>query len=330
MHKSKRSAVVIVAAAVVNFILFALTGAEFSDETWGHLWGWARDFSTGAPMAGLFAIGASFVALHGINKQVKATRTANDLTEESVKNAQAANIETAEKNRQSQWWDTLKWTYTEAKASSDGSASPLQSGAAARILGALKAEPNLKPLQDQAADSILKIFGQSDQAEVQEAVRPIYEAMDSVAPAVYADAVENMLEHIELSVEVYRHREYAVSVAGENHVFDFVLEAITGKKVAVNVQTFTPSDYPKASYSEHRGGSYRQDQLASFVKEDVQNRAALYVMSPPSRGPGDVGFWGVVEGLKKRDEVGLSTVIWGIGTPTDEIEAFLQRKLKAT
>lgn len=258
---AKLSPAVIATAGVANFGFAAIVGGYISDSTWVHIGNWAHDFTTGAPMAGLFAVGASFVALHGINKQVRETRKANALSEQAVRNTELAHQETAKKNREDQWWDTLKWTYTEAKES-ELSKSTFRTVAAAKILDSLnQGRENLTVQQQRAVDSILDMFGESKEPEVQEAVAPIYRSVGRKAPnelrkEVY-DTIRNAFPAVTLEPEAL-----AKGSVLKTYLSDAMIKAPNGKSVILEVI----------------GGTFRSrelGQLVDYVKQDPERRAII-------------------------------------------------------
>lgn len=132
---------------------------------------WWWQFSTGPALGGVLALGAAVLAFIRIGHQVAATKVAN--------------TETARKNSEEQWWDTLKWTYTEAKDSKTNS-GPFQEVAAVRILESLNHEHDqLTVQQKEAIESIRDIFGQSQKPEVLEAVAPLYQSFGRISPQTY-------------------------------------------------------------------------------------------------------------------------------------------------
>lgn len=79
--------------------------------------------------------------------------------------ASDANLETARKNAEERWWDTLKWVYTEAQVSTTGTppeneTSTFRSVAALQILASFKDDTDIKLnlRQERAVSSILTIL----------------------------------------------------------------------------------------------------------------------------------------------------------------------------
>lgn len=108
------------------------------------------------------------------------------------------NNETARKNNEDQWWDTLKWTYAEAKES-QATDSTFRTVAAVNILDSLNQDHDqLTPQQQRAVRSILDIFGESKKPEVRDAVAPIYGSFGATSPFEYEQAVIGMLHGLNL------------------------------------------------------------------------------------------------------------------------------------
>ena len=140
---------------------------------------WLWQFSTGPALGGVLALAAAVLAFIRLGHQVAETKRGND--------------ETARKNGEERWWDTLKWTYAEAKESQVKD-SAFRTVAAVRILDSLNQDHDKLSVQQQrAVKSILDMFGESEESEVQEAVAPIYNSFGRMSPRQYEDAVMMML-----------------------------------------------------------------------------------------------------------------------------------------
>lgn len=151
---------------------------------------WWWQFSTGPALGGVLALGAAVLAFWRVGHQIK----------ESAR----GNAETARKNVEERWWDTLKWTYTEAKES-EATGGAFQAVAAVRILDSLNQDRDKLTVQQQrAVESILDIFGQSNTPEVQDAVAPIYTSLGRISPYDYENAVRTMLLGLENGVRIVR------------------------------------------------------------------------------------------------------------------------------
>jgi hypothetical protein len=171
---------------------------------------WLWQFSTGPALGGVLALVAAILAFIRIGHQVEETKRSNN--------------EIARKNSEERWWDTLKWTYTEAKESEakGGKDATFRTVAAVGILDSLNQSPDdLTDQQRRAVESILNIFGSSKAPEVQDAIAPIYQSLrNESGVAAYEDEVMRMLATLNLSgVTVMRN---AVTQGAE---FDFLIQS---------------------------------------------------------------------------------------------------------
>lgn len=333
MNIAKLSPAVIASAGIANFGFAAIVGGHIPDSTWIHIGNWLHDFTTGPGMAGIFAVVAAGIAYRGIKQQV-------DKTAEANRNVATANEETARKNRDDQWWATLKWTYEEAKESPNGQTTAFQSIAAAQILTSLNDAPELLSVQQRrAVEAIGNIFDRSRNPEVRGAVRPIFEASGVTAPSEYADALALALQQLTFrsAVTIRRSGSFDVSAQSseifeQSQVFDLTLRSEEGKEVAITVLTFSPLDNdPEFSFDARtvfntsHGSSFAQARLREFVKDDPDNRAALFIMNWPQLGPKYEKYDSIIESMMQREREFITTLTWRAGEDVDEIEAVLRR-----
>jgi hypothetical protein len=139
---------------------------------------WLWQFSTGPALGGVLALAAAVLAFIRLGHQVAEVRRGNN--------------ETARRNIEDQWWDTLKWTYAEAKES-QAKDSTFRTVAAVNILDSLNQDHDqLTHQQQRAVRSILDIFGESKKPEVQDAVASIYGSFGRMSPFEYEQAVIGM------------------------------------------------------------------------------------------------------------------------------------------
>lgn len=132
--------------------------------------------------------------------------------------------ETARKNTADEWWDTLKWVYTEAKESTTDK-NTFKAVAAARILQSLNQDhKKLTSLQKGAVESISDMFAEAQQPEVQEAISPVYESFGKVSPFDYEQAVALALASARLIVKTGQVEagQQHIPVEGGGFFADFV------------------------------------------------------------------------------------------------------------
>lgn len=165
---------------------------------------WWWQFSTGPALGGVLALVAAGLAFWRVGHQIQESARGNAETARGNAETARGNTETARKNVEERWWDTLKWTYTEAKES-EATGGAFQAVAAVRILDSLNQDRDKLTVQQQrAVESILDIFGQSNTPEVQDAVAPIYTSMGRQSPHDYENAVGTMLLELESGVRIVR------------------------------------------------------------------------------------------------------------------------------
>lgn len=256
---------------------------------------WWWEFSTGPALGGVLALAAAVLAFIRLGHQVAETRRGN--------------TETARKNSEEQWWDTLKWTYTEAK-DSQSNAGPFQAVAAVRILDSLNQEHDrLSPQQQRAVESILDIFGESAEPEVQEAVAPLYESFGRISPGTakittstseYLDELHGILNSLGLGMEIQRE---------EDQPYDLLLKYRDRYVVVIaKVAAMSGSVMPLVAELG--------DAIQSSPSPD--ETSALIISMAPLRP----NF------RKSLDGAGIAVVPWIQGFPVDDLEQILKDSLK--
>lgn len=199
----------------------SIPGAADPADSSGFLT-WLRTFSTSPAAAGVLALGAAILAYVRVGHQLAESRRANN--------------EIARKNNQDQWWDTLKWAYTEAKESAGtslaGDGATFRTVAAVGILDSLNQDQEaLTEQQRKAVRSILDMFGQSDRPEVQEAVAPIYEALGRESPTQHFR--RELFDEIEKMALGSVKRQVTSYAGGRRFIWDGVVSGPNGNEVIV-------------------------------------------------------------------------------------------------
>lgn len=211
--------------------------APSASDTSQDSWWW--QFSTGPALGGVLALAAAILAFVRLGHQVAETRRGNDLT--------------ARKNSDDQWWDTLKWTYTEAK-DSQSEGSTFRTVAAARILDSLNHDrDNLTVQQQRAVESILDMFAESKEPEVQEAVAPIYRSLGRMSENILAESVLDAIQGMPLQFSVDTERSAAFSQK-QSAIWDAVLVAPNGNEVILETS------------SKYRGGRFSR--VIDYVNQE--------------------------------------------------------------
>ncbi|MGP5688006.1 restriction endonuclease [Glutamicibacter ardleyensis] len=252
---------------------------------------WIWQFSTGPALAGVLALAAAFLAFVRLGHQITETRNGNQ--------------ELARRNEEEQWWDTLKWTYVEAKDSlkNDG---PFQTVAAVRILDSLN-QDNLTDQQKRAVESIMDIFGESEKPEVIEAVTPLYEAFGKPSPPsyfVYEEQFSDLLQRLNLGTLSERMGPRFGSG------FDFLVES-GEESVAILLKMS----------SRPIGVRAVRELIGSLVTSSEANITAALIVTPH-------GLNTQATASLKQSPVKIMDVQWELGAPAGEVEKAITELLK--
>lgn len=100
------------------------------------------------------AVTAACVVLRGTNKHVKKLEEANGLSRNG-------NLETERKNKEDQWWSTLKWAYEQASKTADTTSNDFKERAVLGIFESL-ATPGISSSQLAALENIKSVFKEKD------------------------------------------------------------------------------------------------------------------------------------------------------------------------
>lgn len=252
---------------------------------------WWWQFSTGPALGGVLALAAAILAFVRLGHQVAETRRGNDLT--------------ARKNSDDQWWDTLKWTYTEAK-DSQSEGSTFRTVAAARILDSLNHNHDQLTVQQQrAVESILDMFAESNEPEVQEAVAPIYQSFGRISVSkleedVFATIANMALPHFTIDLERSHH------FANQKASWDAVLVASNAQEVIIEVS------------SNYR--FFKLNRLVEYVNE-APNRRAVVVT--------DQGITSQQYEAIRAKTSRISTVAWNEQNAAKELEHMIRSAFEA-
>ncbi|MCC3302166.1 hypothetical protein [Arthrobacter sp. zg-Y895] len=234
---------------------------------------------------------AAILAFIRLGHQVDETRRGND--------------EIARKNGEDQWWDTLKWTYTEAKES-QAKDSTFRTVAAARTLDSLNQDRgNLTVQQQRAVESILDMFGESKEPEVEDAVAPIYRSLGRIAPRELDHAVFEAIEMMGLTATLEHRKGHSL---GEHSgvIWDGVLTGPNGNEVIVEIAG--------------RYGIGRFSRLTDYINEAPNRWAVVVFGSRVSKAE--------IAQLRGRSSRVLP-VIWGSKDSSRDLAAALDEALKA-
>ena len=249
---------------------------------------WWWQFSTNPALGGVLALVAAILAFIRIGHQVAESKRGNN--------------EIARKNSEDQWWDTLKWTYAEAKES-DAKNATFRTVAAVRILSSLNQNPDHLTVQPQrAVESILDIFGSSDLPEVQDAVAPIYQSRHESGFA-FEDAVKKMLTTLNLDgAKIQR--------AGSHDMgFDFLIKSAQA------------TVFIEAKAGQSTVGATAANQLLRTMarSQDPKNTAGLLISQAGLTQLGSE----IIEGAPVR----VKAMRWEPGMSTGEVEEVLTHLL---
>ncbi|MBP2216799.1 hypothetical protein [Arthrobacter sp. CAN_C5] len=208
---------------------------EVGDHVFFHLGNFAHDFLTGPPMAGLFAVGAALIALHGINQQVSETRAANQLNQDANRSADRANSETARKNTEDQWWSTLRWAYSEAKEFRTKQSGEIL--AVVSILRSLSEQGSLSELQADTVREVLGMFSEAKDPVVKDAVEDSLAAIPAplLGPAAEYAVYERSVDHVLRSV-VPEGAHIHESRSNYGQRFDWILETQDGQLIGIEAK----------------------------------------------------------------------------------------------
>lgn len=252
---------------------------------------WLWEFTTGPALGGVLALAAAVLAFIRLGHQVDEARRGND--------------EIARKNGEDRWWDTLMWTYTEAKES-QAKGSTFRTVAAARILDSLNQDRgNLTVLQERAIESILDMFGESKEPEVEKAVEPIYRSLGRISPSELDHNVFEAIGKMGLTATLEHGKVHSL---GEHSgvIWDGVLTGPNGNEVIVEIA----GRYGLGSF-------YR---LTDYINEAPNRWAVVVFGSRVSKAE--------IAQLRGRSSRVLP-VIWGSKDSSQDLAAALDKALTA-
>ena len=115
-------------------------------------------------LAALGAIGAAWLVFRGTNKQVDKIHDGN--------------TETARKNKEDQWWSTLKWAYEQASSDSNKTSDVFKERAVLGIFESL-ATPGISPEQVAALENIKSVFKERADPSTEASVENLERAIDA-------------------------------------------------------------------------------------------------------------------------------------------------------
>ena len=209
--------------------------------------------------------------------------------------ASEANSETARKNAEEQWWDTLKWVYAEAQVSTTGAApenetSSFRSVAALQILASLKddTDAKLNLRQERAVSSILSIFEGSQDPKVQNAAAPIRRSFGDLTYRAYQNAVAAALDEIDLGSDVMLRRNVSLQAGQTALKADFLLST-TGREVIVDLRNPVALDEKHLSVHSLRSLGESEKEYKEYILLDPQKRALVTVVNVSLDGKVDIG-----------------------------------------
>lgn len=308
--------------------------AAFRSDVWAWLtkpselgrFGW--EALTGPPAASALAVIAALIAYTGIKKQVAESKRDNDI-------ASDANLETARKNAEERWWDTLKWVYTEAQVSTTGTppeneTSTFTSVAALQILASLKDDTDIKLnlRQERAVLSILTIFEGSQDPKVQNAAAPIRRSFGDLTDRAYQNAVAVALDEIDLGSDVILRRNVLLQVQGQTTLSADFLVSTADREVTVDLRNPVALDKKHLSVHSLRSVNDSEKEYKDYILLDPQKRALVTVINASLDESADAG--GMAKEFAQatqRKYKYVTAVAWAPGDPPQKLEESLRHYL---